>query len=334
MKWYFKDQRLREGSSKYEYGEDSTGAHTLTIMNIQKRDKGLYKCRPKLSVKGVTVEDRKFLVEVTQPALPSELAYEASSIEFSEGETGQINCNFKFQAREQFHGLGIFFWTYNDERFLDENRVHEESEVTHNWRTDDDGRDWLELRDIDLGAAGTYRCNYEYEDGRLFTMRFNIKVRELAHPSDVVRDMNFREDSPSATLICDLAVHADMEIVRFYWEKDGKEIGKEIDDEDAKYVMYENEHEHRLEIKDVNKETDDGIYRCVVQLAYYPIAIRFNVNIEISTKDADFTTWTDYSACDEQGNRFRFRSCTNVSCLERYGYVYEIDSTNCTDEMV
>lgn len=334
MKWYFKEQRLRAGSLKYEYGEDSTGAHILKIKNVQKMDKGLYKCRPKLSIKGITVEDGEFKVVVTEPTYTLPTPPEASTLELTEGGSGQINCNFN-EAREKY-GLELF-WTFNDERFMDETMVHENSDVTHNTRTDDRGRDWLELHPTDLGAAGEYKCNYEYPDGQVFSMTFEIRVREAVGPADVVRDMRFREDFKSATLICDLSALSGVEIVRFHWEKDGEEI----DDEGSKYNMTEHDHidqrsdisdQRRLVINDLNKDTDDGIYRCVAELSYYPIAVRFNVVIEKSTKDQDFTEWTAFSVCDKQGNRFRFRACTNSNCIDRYGIVYEVDTDTCIDE--
>ena len=92
--------------------------------------------------------------------------------------------------------------------------VQEDSEVTHNIRTDDEGRDWLELENVDLGAAGMYKCNYEYPDGQVFSMRFDIRVNTSLRPQGgvpvkifVIHDFHiwdsvFRELSRDELLLC------------------------------------------------------------------------------------------------------------------------------------
>ena len=55
-------------------------------------------------------------------------------------------------------------------------RVHAGSNAEYRAYTDDQGRDWLVLSNLDTEAAGKYRCAYKYPDKQIFTMRFNVAV--------------------------------------------------------------------------------------------------------------------------------------------------------------
>ena len=39
-----------------------------------------------------------------------------------------------------------------------------------------DGRDFIELDKVEMGASGVFACNYEYPDGQVYTMSFEIEV--------------------------------------------------------------------------------------------------------------------------------------------------------------
>ena len=78
-------------------------------------------------------------------------------------------------------------------------------------------------------------------------------------------------------------------LLRFYWEVDGEEIMGS----DDKYTITEDGLTKRLVVNDVMEE-DSGNYRCVAELQYYPIAVRFEVTVVASTKDQDFGRWTPF----------------------------------------
>ena len=42
-----------------------------------------------------------------------------------------------------------------------------------------------------------------------------------------------------------------------------------------------------------------GVYRCIAELPYYPVALRFNVVVEPSRKERDFAPWSQwrYALC-------------------------------------
>ena len=55
--------------------------------------------------------------------------------------------------------------------------VHSGSNANYRAYTDDEGRDWLALSNLDLEAAGAYKCNYKYPDKQVFSMKFQVMVR-------------------------------------------------------------------------------------------------------------------------------------------------------------
>merc|ERR1719312_950156 len=157
-------------------------------------------------------------------------------------------------------------------------------------------------------------------------MSFNITVREREDPADYVRNITMKEDYESGRLMCNVSSLAS-QMERFYWEKDGEEL---MDDE--KYDMSETSPSfYTLKVHMLDAEKDEGVYRCVAQLRLYSLAVRFNVTVIKSTKSTDFTAWTEFSVCDKQGKKYRFRTCAADGCLDKYGYVYEVDSENCSE---
>ena len=89
---------------------------------------------------------------------------------------------------------------------------------------------------------------------------------------------------------------------RFYWEINGEEL---VEESDEKYMITEDGPTKRLVVTNVTEE-DTGTYRCVAELQYYPIAVRFNVNVIGSTKDQDFYRWTPFRLTTDPQN---YTSC-------------------------
>ena len=54
--------------------------------------------------------------------------------------------------------------------------VHSGSNAEYRAYEDEEGRDFLELTNLDLDAAGTYKCNYKYPDKQIFAMSFIVSV--------------------------------------------------------------------------------------------------------------------------------------------------------------
>jgi len=322
VKWMFKGKRLREGK-RYEYSSEGN-THRLMIKNVQKKDRGTYICSPKMaSNSDMVLSDGKFVVTIDKAQLPDAPA--ARTVMMSEGQTGNLNCNYK-QAKDRY-GLKLF-WSFNGER-LEDGRVHRKSSAQYTSYTDDEGRDWLELSDLDLRAGGEYKCNYRYPDKQLFSMTFNVNVQELQGPADVERNVTVNEDRYTKTLSCDLSGLSDAGIESFRWEKDGQVVHN---DTDNRITLREEGMSKLLEIDNLNADEDSGVYRCIAELEYYPVALRFNLHVEPSRKERDFAPWSAWSTCDKNSKRFRFRTCVQDGCADYYGFVYEVDSERCDDD--
>jgi len=324
VKWTFKGKRLR-GGKRYEESRDGN-THSLKIKNVQKKDRGTYMCIAKYDGDMILSEGR-FIVDVDKARLPQ--SPEPRTVMMSEGGTGSLNCNYK-EAKDRY-GLKLF-WTFNGDR-LENGRVHRKSSAQYRSYEDEEGRDWLALSDLDMRAAGQYKCNYRYPDKQVFSMQFNVNVEEIQGPEDVVRDVDVNEDRYTKTLSCDLSGLSDAGIESFRWEKDGEVITNDTDD---RFTMFEEGDDGMtkvLEINDLNAEDHTGVYRCIAELEYYPVALRFNLNVEASRKERDFADWSQWSSCDSNNKQYRFRTCVVDGCSDYYGYVYEVDSRSCDEDM-
>eukprot|EP00116_Pleurobrachia_bachei_P006296 sb/3466558/ len=304
-------------SSRFEYDNEG-GNYTLTINDLSARDSGRYTCSPK-HTSDVKVADGSFMVQVMNYNLPD--PREPSIVTISEGSGRYLNCNYKWP--KESYNLRMF-WSWNDAELEEPRGEIGETESMYRSGVHEDGRDFIELKDMQMGASGVFACNYEYPDGQVYTMSFDIKVEEREGPQDVIRTITFREDYGSGTLMCDLSSLREVTVERFYWEINGEEL----EESDEKYTITEDGPTKRLVVNDVTEE-DTGTYRCVAELQYYPIAVRFNVNVIGSTKDIDFDSWTPFSVCDKQNKKFRFRTCVAEDCVAKYGYVYEVDTEDC-----
>lgn len=326
VKWTYKGKRLREGK-RYEYSREGK-SHRLLIKNVQKKDKGTYFCSPKVST-DQELADGQFVVSVGKAKLPN--APDPREINLSEGGTGSLNCNYA-EAKERY-GLKQY-WTYNGEKIRDSESataVHEGSETQYRTYSDDQGRDWLALSNVDVDGAGTYMCNYKYPDKQIFSMQFDVNVAELRGPADVVRNVTVNEDRYTQSLSCDLSGLADAGISSYRWEKDGEVVSNETDP--GRITLLEDGMQKTLEIDDLNSEDHSGVYRCIAELPYYPVALRFNVVVEPSQKERDFAPWSQWSSCDRQGKKYRFRTCVADGCSDYYGFVYEVETAMCNEGM-
>lgn len=294
--------------------------HTLTIVNLKGQgDKGTYTCTPKFKKSSFQVTEGNFIVEVNKARLPDPPA--ARTLSLYEGRSTNVSCNY-YQAKMRY-GLQLF-WTFEGLGFQDDTMVSPNSNVTYRTMADNDGRDWLELNNLDTAASGQYKCNYKYPDKQIFAMTFDIEVQQN-EGREFERNATWKEDQFLGRLMCDLSSLENVTIEKFFWEINGEELMYSTE----KYNMTEKGDLKFLAVNNIVKENDEGVYRCVAQLRYYPIAVKFNVMIEKSKKEIDFTEWTEWSVCDASGRRFKFRVCTEEGCLERYGYVYDVATENC-----
>ena len=321
VKWIHRGRRLR--GKRYKFGRSGQN-HTITIPNIQKKDKGTYTCSPKLDV-DMVLSDGKFIVEVVKAALPE--PQDIIVVNLTESGSGKMHCNNALTKAR--YSLELYWtWTQRGQQSYiylgEEGILGNDTAATYQTYTDDNGLDWLALKTVDEGSAGFYSCNYLYPDGQVFNMTFNVTVKELVGPEDVVKNVTMHEDHESRTLICDISTLRNYDIKRSYWEKDGVEL---MDGD--KYSITETEDTTSLKVKMIEKESDEGVYRCVSELKYYPVAVRFYVDVIKSTRETDFTKWTEFSVCDKVGKKYRFRTCVIEECLEKYSAVFEVDTEYC-----
>jgi len=321
VKWTFKGRRLREGK-RYQYSSEGN-THNLLIKNIQKKDKGSYICSPKMRTDQL-LGDGKFVVSVDKARLPE--MPEPRDVRMTEGGTGNLNCNYH-QAKERY-GLKLF-WTYNGEKIAEGDVVHSGTNANYRAYTDEEGRDWLALSNLDLEAAGAYKCNYKYPDKQIFSMKFNVLVKDLTGPADQIRNVTVNEDRYTQSLICDLSSLTN--VLSYRWEKDGEVINNETDSS-GKMILLEDDMVKTLEFDDLNSEEHSGAYRCVAELEYYETGLTFNFVVEESTKERDFAPWSQWSSCDNAGKKYRFRTCIADGCSDLYGFVYEVQTGYCDED--
>ena len=60
--------------------------------------------------------------------------------------------------------------------YQSETQVHKGSRTQYRTYSDEQGRDWLVLSEVDVEGAGTYKCNYKYPDKQIFSMQFDVNV--------------------------------------------------------------------------------------------------------------------------------------------------------------
>lgn len=309
MKWYYRGKKLKQGG-RYKMAQKGLN-FTLTIKKVKSKDKGAYVCTP-VTNKGITgVSDGLFSISVIPPPIPQ--AQEARNISFIAGSTkSAIRCSF---GQKEAYKLELY-WTKDGSK-LKGDKMSGDRVMSY----EKNGTDFLQFNDVTMDNKGKYACNYKYKNGRVFTMEFNVMVEAPQGPQDVTREITWGPEFVRGALQCDMSSLKNITMKDFYWEKDGERLS-----DGDKYTITENGPKKFVQIQDLVND-DSGVYRCVAELEYYPVAVAFNVSVERGDKDQYYGEWSAFSMCKDK-LKYRFRVCEAQECTQ-YNIPYEVDRVAC-----